>query len=219
MTSTATHRRSPFLSALLISVACFVALSLYLRNAQRIAIGSSTQSLDSSISPPIPSEDVAAALVAMKLITVEIDTSVTVQRGDRNWRGSIQATVNVPVRLRYGTDLSRLTSKQIVFSPIAEDRSGLLVIEIPKPTLLGTEIFAENEHVEVDAAGLRFRSMSGEYYLGLARRDVAEAARALKLTAADAEKVEAMTRQQMNALVSRIAGDTVHVIVRFAESN
>jgi hypothetical protein len=155
--------------------------------------------------------EVASALRAAKLVTVEIDASVRVERGDTSWRGDVSAAVTVPVRLHYGTDLSRLAGEGTAYSPAL----GAYVVRIPRPERIATEVFSERERAEVEAGGLRLRSRAGEYYLGLARRDAAPAARELVLRPEDAAHVERVTREQVEALVKRLAGPDARVRVIF----
>jgi len=159
-----------------------------------------------------PVAEVATALAAMKLISVEIDTSVTVERGDASWRGDVSAKVTVPVRLAYGTDLSKMTARSVAFSGLLPG-GGAYVVRVPRPVRLATEVYSEREKAEVQAGGLRLRSRAGEYYLGLARRDAAPTARELVLLPEDAARVERVTREQVEKLVRTIAGPEAKVSV------
>ena len=159
--------------------------------------------------------EVLRAVRSLKIITCEIDTQVRVDRGDENWRGVVRASVTTPVRMRYGVDLEQLDATTIAYSSISESRSGLIVLRVSYPELLATEVFSAQETIDVSTEGLRLRNIGGEYYLGLARRDVPDAARQMKLRPADEAKVRAITADQIKALVSKIIGDDVAVIVRF----
>ncbi|MDX2131901.1 MAG: DUF4230 domain-containing protein [Planctomycetota bacterium] len=161
------------------------------------------------VAPPSPAPaDVARAMRAMKLVTVEIDTTVSVRRGDTSWRGDVAASVEVPVRLAYGTDLSGLAGDAVGVSVF----DGL-VVRIPPPQRVATEVFPERERTEVETGWLRMRSRAGEYYLGLARRDAAQAAREMTLRPEDQARVERVTVEQVTALVKSIVGGAVPVKV------
>jgi len=163
----------------------------------------------------VPAAHVAAALSTMKLVTVEIDTTVNVQRGDDNWRGTVTAQVSVPVRLHFGTDLAGLQAAHIGVGPLGPTHG--LVVTVPKPTRLATDVFSEHETTAIEAGGLRLRSRAGEYYLGIARRDAAEAARNMVLAPDDAIEVERRTAKQVETVVRTIVGRDVPVAVRFTD--
>jgi len=164
----------------------------------------------------IPSAHVAAALSTMKLITVQIDTAVSVKRGDDNWRGTVTAEISVPVRLHYGTDLTGLTASHVTVGPLGIAQG--LVVTIPRPARLATDVFSESESTAIQAGGLRFRSVAGEYFLGIARRDAAEVARNTVLTPDDALEVERRTVRQVETVVRTIVGERAPVIVRFHDA-
>lgn len=169
-----------------------------------------------------PVAEVASALRTLRLIAVEIDTSVTVEKSDFSWRGDVSAKVTVPVRISFGTDLSSMSVTSISHSSLlgTGPRGGPsagYVVRVPRPTRIATEVFSEQEKAEVEAGGLRLRSRAGEYYLGLARRDAGPAARELVLLPADAAKVEDVTREQVEKLVRTITGEATPVRVIFEE--
>lgn len=197
----------PFAAALVL----FAGLALLLRAQQARALAEAAP----MAAPPRPLADVASALATMKLITVEIDTSVTVERSDYAWRGDVSAKLTVPVRLSYGTDLSRLSVTSVAFSPIDD---GLYIVRVPAPTRIATEVFSEREQADVQTGGLRLRSRAGEYYLGLARRDAPGAARELVLRPEDAAHVAKVTREQVESLVRSIAGSGARVLVEFDDT-
>jgi hypothetical protein len=200
---------SRFWAGLLLAAgALFAALSLWMRAQQAAAVDHAARAPDVR-----PLAEVATALRAMKLVTVEIDTSVTVERRDASWRGDVAARVTVPVRLSYGTDLSAITAEGVAFSPVG----GAYVVRVPPPQRIATEVFGEKEKIEVEAGGLRLRSRAGEYYLGLARQGTSEAARELVLLEDDARRVREVTRQQVERLIRSIVGDRALVRVLFSE--
>jgi hypothetical protein len=204
------------LAPLAAGLAVFVPLAVFMRATQQEAIqqGVAAMQTDPDVTRRIA--QVRSAVAALKLITVEIDTTVQVSRGDENWRGSIQATVEVPVRLRYGVNLAEIGKDDVVHSTLGGGPAGLLVISLPQPTLLGTEVFTEHERTSIISKGIRFKSMSGEHFLGLARRDAAAAARALLLRPEDAARVRDITVKQVQELVHRFFGSDIETQVRFA---
>lgn len=162
-------------------------------------------------SPPRPIAEVTSAVAAMKLVTVEIDTKVRVQRGDESWRGDIRATVEMPVRLSYGVDLSGLDSTHLGWNAVAQ----AYVVRVPSIRRIATQLIGERAPPELQVGWMRLRSRGGEYYLSLARKDAPGVALNLELLPADAQRVEATTRIQIKALVQKIAGADVPVMVLF----
>lgn len=161
---------------------------------------------------PRPMADVSRAIRAMKLVTVEIETTVTTTVQDESWRGDITARVSAPAKLSYGTDLSTMEVRSLGFSPVTKS----YVVRIPRPTRIATEVWAEMERAEVTTGWLRLRSRAGEYYLGLARKALTERARQMRLSEADAEKVSATTKKQVGNLVKGIVGNGARVEVVFS---
>jgi len=214
--------RAPW-GTMLAAAAIAAGLAAYLHLAQTAALDAVRRDprlvMDA---PPRPVAEVTSAVRAMKLVTVEIDTKVKVDRGDTSWRGDVLASVEVPVRLQYGTDLSKMRVDGVNFSSVlgAERPGGadlgVYVIEVPRPMRIATEIFGAQEAAEVQIGWLRLRSRAGEYYLGAARRDASDGARDLTLLPADAKRVERETLGQVEALVRALVGERAGVIVRFA---
>ncbi len=163
--------------------------------------------------PPRPIAEIARAVAAMKLVTVEIDTKVKIERGDESWRGDVLATIEVPVRLSYGTDLSKLELSGLAFSPL----TGSYIVRVPTPTRIATQIYGEKSAPQVKTGWLRLRSRAGEYYLSQARKDSPRAAEELELLPEDAARVESTTREQVEKLVKAIVGANANVVVRFKD--
>lgn len=202
--------RTFLICAILLAAAGFAAL---LRFQQSQALAEASTIADNS--RLVSGAAVQAALSSMKLVTVEIDTTVQVRRGDDNWRGTVSAEVNVPVRLFYGTDLAGLHSNVNV-GPLGPMQG--VSVHIPRPKRIATEVFSEQESTAIAAGGLRLRSRAGEYYLGLARRDAATAAREMVLAPDDAREVERRTAAQVESVIRKIVGDRVPVSVRFIDA-
>lgn len=200
-----------------IAAAVFVSLAVWMRSQQQAVIAAAiADERLGAVSAARPVAEVASAVAAMKLVTVEIDSRVWVRRGDESWRGDVAATVEMPVRLHYGTDLSQLDADSVVFSRLLGSAGGYW-IKVPRPRRIATEVFPEDETTQVQAGGLRLKSRAGEYYLGIARRDAAAAARTMVLGPDDARKVEELTREQVENLVRTIVGGDTAVRVSFAD--
>lgn len=209
---TANHSRGP-LVPFVTAVALFGGLGWWTWRMQEEHLATTRAALAVNDSgPPRPIAEVASAVETTKLVSVEIDTKVRVERGEDSWRGDVRAVIEVPVRLSYGVDLSRLRAERLAWSPA----SRAYVLTVPPPTRIATEIFPERHEPNVEVGWLRLRSQAGEYYLSQARRDAAAAAAALELRPEDAKRVEHATRERLAALVRSIAGPDVGVIVRFA---
>lgn len=196
------------------ALALFAGLSAYLRSVERSVVGagalSSQLDRDGSLRPLA---SVRSAVRAMKLVTVEIDTTVTAQAEDESWRGDVSATLKAPARLYYGTDLSGVADSAVSFSPVLSE----YVVRVGRPMRIATEVFAEESRPEVQTGWLRLRSRAGEYYLGLARKDLTDRGRAMALSPEESEKVESATREQIAGLVRAIAGRDARVVVVFEE--
>lgn len=166
-----------------------------------------------ALRPPRPVADVARAVAAMKLVTVEIDTTVRIVRGDESWRGDVLASIEVPVRLSYGTDLSAMDVTSLAFSPL----SGAYYVSVPRPTRIATQVYGEKSPPSVSTGWARLRSRAGEYYLSQARKDAAKTADGLTLRPEDAARVESTTKAQVEQLIRSIVGEETAVFVRFKD--
>ncbi|HYE03248.1 MAG TPA: DUF4230 domain-containing protein [Phycisphaerales bacterium] len=205
-----------WLGPLLTAGLLFAGLSLLMRAQERglvRAIGTVDAPMDPA-GPPVRIAEIASAVRALKLVTVEITSTAIAQSQDESWRGDVSALVRAPVRLFYGTDLSRLDAASITWSP------GLagLVIRVPAPRRIATEVYGEAERYDVRAGWARFRSRAGEYHLGLARSRLHEAAVAMRLDPRQAEDVRRMTREQVAGLVRTLTQGRVPVEVVFIET-
>jgi hypothetical protein len=195
---------------LALALGLFAALALYMRSLERGALRSAL--INDQVGPAgkvRPVAEVAQSIRSMKLVTVEVATTVTSDSEHDSWRGAVNATVKAPVRLLYGADLSRL--RTVAYSPL--ERAWL--VRVPTPERIATEVCTDSEQAEVRVGWLRLRSRAGEFYLGLARRDLSERARELTLSAEDAEFVRRATREQVEALAKRIVGMGSEVRVEF----
>ncbi|MBI3863224.1 MAG: DUF4230 domain-containing protein [Planctomycetia bacterium] len=149
---------------------------------------------------------------ALKLVTVTVDSTVKTKVRDERWRGTASASVQAPVRYVYGVDLSDLDPDSIRVGRIL----GLYEITIPRPVRIATEVDGSRPVEEVvEVSGTRLRSVAGEFYLGLARKEIYEQARKSTLPKDDMERVERMTREQVEDLVRRFVGPSADVRVRY----
>jgi hypothetical protein len=159
---------------------------------------------------PRPIAEVVSAARALKLVTVEVDSRVTRTAGDRSsWRGDVAARVEAPVKLLYGVDLSNLSVDRVAISPA--DRG--LVVRVPPPERIATEVFSESEKVDLALGWLRFRTTSGEFYLSEARRGLHQRARELILPPDQATRVVDLSREQLQTLFKKIVGDVPVTII------
>src|SRR4051794_34935673 len=109
-------RRRLGLWAMVAGVAVFLGLAGYLHQVQDgIVSAARAQALLDADKPSRPLAEITQAVRALKLVTVEIDTKVKIERGDSSWRGDVEATLEVPVRLSYGTDLSKMEVDSVAF--------------------------------------------------------------------------------------------------------
>lgn len=163
---------------------------------------------------PRPLAHVVDAVRALKLVTVELDSRVSSTLVDRSWRGDVRARVETPVRLLYGVDLAAMDVQRLAISPI----TGGLVVRVPPPARIATELAPIRESTDLQLGWLRFAAISGEFFLARARKDLASRARELALPPSEARRVEDLTRQQLAELISRIVGPGVPVTIIFDDA-
>jgi hypothetical protein len=157
---------------------------------------------------------VARVLRSLKLVTVEITTSIDAQSVDQSWRGDVLARVRAPVKLYYGVDLARLDEHAVRQNPL----TGGIELRVPTPTRLAVEVFGQNERTNVRVGGLRLRDVAGEYHLGLARAGLYERARALVLSDEQQRALEHTTREQVAALLRAIVGERALIRVDLTDA-
>ena len=192
----------------------FASLAVYMRAVERGVVARARVS--EQLTPAgkaRPLAEVARAIAAMKLVTVEVDSKVTAETGHESWRGQVAAKVEAPVKLLYGADLSKIHVGAITLSPV----SGGLLIRIPRPERIATEVCGDAENIDVTLGWLRLRSRAGEYYVGLARHDLYQRARELTLSQDDAAFVRRTTREQTEALVKKVVGVRTPVTVVYED--
>lgn len=161
---------------------------------------------------PPPVAQVQRAVEAMQLVTIRLDTAVSVSAKDVSWRGDVVASVRVPVSLFYGVDLARARVDEY---DVGVSR-GMLV-RVPAPVRLATELYQMTEEAEVQTGWLRWRSLSGEAMLGLARKSVGDEARRMVLTPEDQQRVLDESRERIERLVKVFVGPRAAVRVEFDE--
>ncbi len=194
-----------------IALGAIVAAALHYQ--QEAAVREATALVAGATQPPTSLASVARHLRESQLITSRIETLVRAQTNDDNWFGSVVATVEAPARLSYGVDLSKLESSGVNFSPIGSVYS----LRVPAPKRIATEVFTGQEKTDVALAGLRFRSLSGEAQLGLARARLHEQALRMRLSEPETRKVRENAREEIAALVRRIVGESAAVRVSFED--
>lgn len=152
--------------------------------------------------------EVTRAVSAMKLVSMEIQTKVSLDVVDESWRGDVRVRVEAPARLLYGVDLSNMSVSRVSLSQV-----GGCVVRIPPAERLASEVLAEQERVDVQVGWLRLRSRAGEYLLGQTRRLLSLRAREMRLTEDDARRVSLETRERVAQVVRRILGEDANVVV------
>lgn len=198
----------------LLAIGVFCAVGVYMQTLERRALDAVL--VRDQLTPAgqvRPTAEIAEAVRQMRLVTVEINTRVSAEVSHESWRGDVAAHVEAPARLLYGADLSRLQADAVAYSPAARS----YVVRIPAPQRIATEVCATDEEVDVQVGWLRLRSRAGEYYLGVARRNLYERARELALGPEEAAMVRDATRRQVEALVRRIVGRDAAVAVFYDE--
>lgn len=200
------RRVAPWLFVVVgMGVACAFALKVQQDRAVAGAM------LEVGSAPSDSTARVVRHLRTSELITSRIETTVRAQTNSDNWFGSVVATVEVPARLSYGVDLSKLESSRVVFSPIG----GVYSLRVPAPKRVATEVFTGQEKTGVQLAGLRFRAIAGEEQLGVARARLHEQALKMRITGAELERVRESARAEIEGLVRRIVGESASVRVSF----
>lgn len=156
--------------------------------------------------------EISAFLEEMKLVTVRTRATVTGEAHHENFRGRVGARVFAPVDFFYGVDLAKLGEGAVQRSLVNPKR---LKITVPAPQLQAVEVHSEDEQIDVDTSGLRFRTRAGEYYLGLARRNLHRSARDRALLPAQMDRVKSVSRQQIRRVVEILIEDSNEITVVF----
>lgn len=167
---------------------------------------------------PAPVAHIARTLRTLKIVTVEIHTIVESRRLDQSWRGDVSATVAAPVRLLYGCDLSAVVDGPEQGPSVRRDPlTGGVTLRVPRPTRIAVEVEGDRQTHDVSVGWGRFRDISGEFQLGLARAGVYERARAMRPTQQQVREIERLTREQLTSLVRGLAarGDDLPVTIEF----
>lgn len=200
---------------LLTALALFAGLAWFMSYHQAAALRA--PAVNDRLAPdgtPRPEATIARAVRAARLVTVILETTVTAQSLSPSWRGDVTASVRAPVRLMFGADLSDFSEAAVKTDPFGSS----YVVTLPRPARIATEVLGEGERADVSVGWLRLRSVAGEYHLGLARKGLYEAARAMTLKPQDAELVERATRERVTELIRAVAGERAAVEVRFIDA-
>src|SRR5579872_6194373 len=197
------------LASLLLGGALFAGLAMLLKDQQGEIL--STSQLASQLDGEgklRPLAEVVETTRALKLMTVTIDSRVRTKVRDERWRGTASAVVEAPVRYVYGVDLAGLDPDAIRLGKIL----GLYEITIPHPQRIATEVDSSHPIEEVvEVTGTRFKSRAGEYYLGLARKELYDEARKSTLPKETLDEIDTTTREQVETLVRRFVGPSAEV--------
>lgn len=158
--------------------------------------------------------DVAASLRTLKLITVQITTSVRVEKKVESMLlGDANIAVQTPVVVSYGTDLSQLAADGIRIETVGDKK--IIRVKVPAPTRQAVEIFAEAQQATVQKNWRRYVWWTGSDELSEAKAQVPLEARALELLPADRKKIEDDTREQVRRLIEALVSSQGQVIVEF----
>ena len=203
------------LSTLLLGSAIFGGLAYYLHVQQGDVLSTSRVATELDENGKLkPLAEVVETTRALKLVTVIVNSKVRTKVRDERWRGTASAEVEAPVRYVYGVDLAGLDPGAIRMGNIL----GLYEITIPRPTRIATEVDGSRPVEEVvEVSGTRFRSQAGEYYLGLARKEIYDQARKNNLPPETMDQINTQTREQVEALVRRFIGPSAEVRVRYKD--
>jgi hypothetical protein len=207
-------RRWFIIAVAVVALTVFGGLIAYMREMEARSLrGVSDPLLVGPAANLVQTARVAESVRALKLVTVQITTRVTAESSDDSWRGSASAVVDAPVRLHYGTDLSKLDEGAVSFSPLMNE----CVVRVPPPARIATEVMGTQEESEVHVGWLRFRAQAGEKHLGLARMQLYDRAQGLRLLPQDAQSVREQTREQVAKMIKGIVGKEMGVKVRFED--
>lgn len=195
-----------------LAAAVFGGLAFIMREAELRVLRHAIDAAPSAPANEVPA--LAQTLRALKLITVEINTTVATESTDASWRGDVMASVRAPVTLYYGVDLAGLAPGDLSRSPLL----GEWTIRLPAPRRIATEVHGGSEQPQVKVTGLRLRDVAGEYHLGLARVRLHERAERMTLSFEDRARLAQSTREQIQTLVRVLTGTESPVNVEFLVS-
>lgn len=196
------------------ALAVFGLLAMFMLRQQRTALAAlAFEPALTADARPRPLAEVRAGIRALKLVTTAIHTAATKTERSENWRGTAAATVTAPVTLLYGVDLDQLGEREIApdFLP------NTLRVRLPRPTRIATQVDMEARTEEVTVTGLRFRTRSGEYLLGLARAGVQRAAEELVLAPDEQQKLAAAALERVHGMIQRFVGPEVKLDVAYRD--
>lgn len=155
----------------------------------------------------------ASSIRALKLVTVELTIDVSSEKSESSLTGSVSAKLTAPAVLRFGTDLSELSTSGIVLSPI----NKLYVITVPPPTRISAEAMGQFAKADVKTTGLYSRATDGERVLGELRRDLQLRAAQASPSDEQLETIRKSTREQVRDLIAKLVGKDQGVNVRFTD--
>jgi hypothetical protein len=196
-----------------IAVALLLSLSLVLRHQQESIVSRVTITEDLDERGNVrPLSEVVEAARAMKLVTVVVQSRVQARMEDDRWYGDVSAVVEAPVRYVYAVDLAGLERSAIGYV------TDSYVVTVPPPQVIAVEVDGSNPVNEVvETSGMRYRSMAGEKYLGLARKAIYENAKRETLPPHRKVEVREQSREQVARLIRHIVGADTTVRVRFED--
>lgn len=206
-------RHRSWLAVAVVVVATFVALALVIRHLITSAVSPAqiAEQVDSA-GRLRPLADIIERTHAMKLVTVEVRSTVASVSESVIWRGRATAVIKAPVRYVYGIDLSEL--ERSAFS--LHSPTCAYTLQIPRPRRIAIEVDTANAFEErVEVSGTRTRGRAGETQLSLARKQLSEEAERQALSPEELQRVEAETLEQVRAAFRRVVGsDNVKVFYK-----
>ena len=187
------------------AVAACAALGLYIRGlVGQAAVGEIREQLDEA-GRLRPLAEVIELTRSLKLITVEVASTVPSAAAFSNWRGTVHAEVIVPVRYGYGVDLARLDRGAF----LREAVSRTYIVRLPRPERLYVEVDTSSPvREEVKVSFLQFRRTGGEYFLGEARKQLSREAWRQALPPDVLRQVENETLERVRKAIRPLLGDT-----------
>ena len=169
-------------------------------------------------------EAVARAARVLKLVTAEITDTIRLDATDpSSFRPDVKASVELPVRISYGSDLSKLDASWVrVRQPegVSPKLSGVMgqkpivIVNIPRPKRIAIEPLLHAERADVTRSFLRFGE---DAFLLELRTKASQAAMQLELGPKEQARIEEMTKAQFQLLMRAIVQDEADVHVEFMD--
>lgn len=142
----------------------------------------------------------------LELITWEFATTVTARRVSDRWYGDVVADVRGPVTYKYGVDLATLRSDSILFDQLRDQY--VFLVQAPRRLAVEFDLAAMEQSLET--SGVRVSSLN-QGKLEDARKDLAAQIETLELSPQDQQRLNDISREQLEAHLARVTGKPVRV--------